>query len=79
MSLSGSYNHTQIKDPSLAVGVCAQCTVLDPLNATGQALIGQQNNLIELQARLLANLINTGGNAATILATATYMGPAALG
>jgi iron complex outermembrane recepter protein len=39
LSLSASYNATKIKDPSLAVGVCAQCTVLDPLTAGGQALI----------------------------------------
>ena len=39
VSLSGSYNHTQIKDPSLAVGVCAQCTVLDPLTPGGLAII----------------------------------------
>ncbi len=28
--MSGSYNFTRIKDPSLAVGVCAQCTVTNP-------------------------------------------------
>jgi iron complex outermembrane receptor protein len=31
-----SYNHTKIKDKDLAVAVCAQCTVTDPLNASGQ-------------------------------------------
>jgi iron complex outermembrane recepter protein len=39
VSLSGSYNMTKIKDPDLAVGVCAQCTVLNPLTAGGLALI----------------------------------------
>jgi iron complex outermembrane recepter protein len=39
LSLSASYNATKIKDPSLLVGTCAQCTVLDPVNAGGQALI----------------------------------------
>jgi iron complex outermembrane receptor protein len=39
VSLSGSFNATKIKDPDLAVGVCAQCTVLNPLTAGGQALI----------------------------------------
>jgi iron complex outermembrane recepter protein len=39
LSLSASYNATKIKDPSLAVGVCAQCTVLDPVTLGGQALI----------------------------------------
>jgi len=34
-----SYNHTKIKDKDLAVAVCAQCTVIDPLNAAGQALV----------------------------------------
>jgi len=39
VTLNGSYNLTKIKDPSLSVGVCAACTVLDPLNAAGQAII----------------------------------------
>ncbi|MEP6875554.1 MAG: TonB-dependent receptor [Burkholderiales bacterium] len=39
VSVSGSFNDTKIKDPDLAVGVCAQCTVLDPLTAGGLALI----------------------------------------
>jgi outer membrane receptor protein involved in Fe transport len=34
-----SYNHTKIKDKNLAVAVCAQCTVTDPLNAAGRALV----------------------------------------
>jgi len=34
-----SYNHTKIKDKDLAVAVCAQCTVTDPLNGAGQALV----------------------------------------
>jgi iron complex outermembrane receptor protein len=34
-----SYNHTKIKDKALAVAVCAQCTVTDPLNGSGQALV----------------------------------------
>ncbi|MGR4866185.1 TonB-dependent receptor [Caulobacter sp. LARHSG274] len=34
-----SYNHTKIKDKDLAVAVCAQCSVIDPLNASGQALV----------------------------------------
>ena len=39
VTLSGSYNNTSINDSTLAVGVCAQCTVLNPKNAAGQALI----------------------------------------
>lgn len=34
-----AYNDTQINDANLAVGVCAQCTVTDPLNANGFALV----------------------------------------
>ncbi len=36
-----SYNNTEIKDPTLATAPCGsgQCTVLDPLNGLGQALI----------------------------------------
>ena len=38
-SLGVGYNHTRIKDPNLAVAVCAACTVTDPLDASGKALI----------------------------------------
>ncbi len=38
-SLGVGYNGTEIKDPGLAVGVCAACTVTNPKNAAGQALI----------------------------------------
>ena len=38
-SLGLGYNDTKIKDPGLAVSVCAQCTVTDPLDANGKALI----------------------------------------
>lgn len=34
-----AYNNTEIKDDDLAVGVCLQCTVLDPVNADGRALV----------------------------------------
>jgi iron complex outermembrane receptor protein len=34
-----SYNHTRIQDSALAVAVCAQCTVRNPLNAAGRALV----------------------------------------
>ncbi len=39
ITLNGSYNLTRIKDPGLAVFACAACTVLDPINAGGQAVI----------------------------------------
>ncbi|MEQ1516571.1 MAG: TonB-dependent receptor [Usitatibacteraceae bacterium] len=38
-SIGGSYNDTKIKDPKLAVAVCASCTVTDPRTAAGLALI----------------------------------------
>ena len=38
-SLGLGYNDTKIKDPGLAVSVCAQCTVTDPLDTNGKALI----------------------------------------
>lgn len=43
--LSGgfSYIDTEINDDSIAVGVCNQCTVTDPLNANGRAIINNNN------------------------------------
>jgi iron complex outermembrane recepter protein len=38
-SLSVGYNDTEIKDPNLAVAVCAACRVTDPRTAGGAALI----------------------------------------
>ncbi|MEM8725057.1 MAG: TonB-dependent receptor, partial [Pseudomonadota bacterium] len=39
VTLGVAYNDTQINDNTLAVGTCAQCTVTDPLNANGFALV----------------------------------------
>ena len=39
VSASASYNFTEIRDPSLSVNKCAQCTVLDPINANGRVVI----------------------------------------
>ncbi|MFC4763096.1 TonB-dependent receptor [Dyella koreensis] len=40
VTAGGSYNHTKLKDPTLAVAPCgAQCTVLNPLDANGNALV----------------------------------------
>jgi len=39
VTLGSSYNDTEIKDADLAVSVCAQCTVTDPIDANGKALI----------------------------------------
>ncbi len=38
-TVGAGYNDTQIKDPGLAVAVCAACTVTNPKTAGGQALI----------------------------------------
>ena len=38
-----SYNSTQINDPLLNVAVCAQCTVTDPVNSSGFALVDGNN------------------------------------
>jgi iron complex outermembrane receptor protein len=37
--LSGSLNETKIEDPSLSVNVCNLCTVTNPINAQGNAVI----------------------------------------
>ncbi|MEL6541659.1 MAG: TonB-dependent receptor [Pseudomonadota bacterium] len=39
VTIGVAYNDTQINDETLAVGVCAQCTVTDPINANGFALV----------------------------------------
>ena len=39
VTLGSSYNDTEIQDDDLAVAVCAACTVTDPLDANGRALI----------------------------------------
>ncbi|MBB1089151.1 TonB-dependent receptor [Lysobacter sp. SG-8] len=39
VTLGSSYNDTEIEDRDLAVSVCAACTVTDPLDAAGKALI----------------------------------------
>jgi iron complex outermembrane receptor protein len=39
VSAGGSYNFTEIKDPSLSVAKCGSCTVTNPLNAAGRVEI----------------------------------------
>jgi len=39
IATSASYNFTEIKDPSLSVNKCAQCTVTNPINAAGRVVI----------------------------------------
>jgi iron complex outermembrane receptor protein len=40
LTAGGSYNHTKLRDPNLAVAICGSgCTVLDPINAQGNAMV----------------------------------------
>ncbi|MEQ8206573.1 MAG: TonB-dependent receptor, partial [Woeseia sp.] len=39
MTIGASYNDTKIDDANLVTGVCAQCTVLDPLDGNGFAIL----------------------------------------
>ncbi|HWJ93691.1 MAG TPA: TonB-dependent receptor [Telluria sp.] len=39
VTAGGSYNFTEIRDASLSVNKCAQCTITDPLNAAGRVVI----------------------------------------
>jgi iron complex outermembrane recepter protein len=34
-----SYNNTELNDSTLSVPICASCTVTDPINANGQAIV----------------------------------------
>ena len=54
VTFGGSYNNTAINDSTLAVGVCAQCTVLNPKNAAGQALIN--GNALPNAPKWIANV-----------------------
>lgn len=53
LSASGSYNFTKIKDSTLTNGVCAMCTVTDPLDANGNALVN--GNPLPQAARYVLN------------------------
>jgi iron complex outermembrane recepter protein len=39
VTFGGSYNDTEIDDTNLRTAICAQCTVLDPIDAQGFALL----------------------------------------
>ncbi|MDQ1830834.1 TonB-dependent receptor [Massilia scottii] len=39
VSAGGSYNFTEIRDASLSVNKCAQCTITNPINAAGRVVI----------------------------------------
>jgi outer membrane receptor protein involved in Fe transport len=43
VTLGVAYNNTEIKDPNLAVGICAQCTVTDPI----RVIAGNRRALID--------------------------------
>ncbi|WP_045738981.1 TonB-dependent receptor [Xanthomonas sp. MUS 060] len=53
VTLGGAYNWTRIEDPTLSVGVCRTCTVTDPLNAAGRALIN--GNVLPQSAKWMGN------------------------
>lgn len=53
VTLGASYNDTEIKDSDLAVAVCAACTVTDPLDANGRALI--DGNALPQAPKVTAN------------------------
>lgn len=53
MTLGGAYNWTRIEDPTLSVGVCRTCTVTDPVNASGRALI--DGNVLPQAAKWMGN------------------------
>ena len=52
-TLGGAYNWTRIEDPTLSVGVCRTCTVTDPLNAAGNAII--DGNVLPQAAKWMGN------------------------
>jgi iron complex outermembrane receptor protein len=55
LTASGSYNYTQIRDPNITVGVCgALCTVVDPLDGSGQATI--DGNRLPQAPRFVGNV-----------------------
>ncbi|MDH7973340.1 TonB-dependent receptor [Sphingomonas sp. AR_OL41] len=55
LTASASYNFTEIRDKNISVGVCgALCTVVDPLNAAGNAII--DGNPLPQAPRYVANV-----------------------
>lgn len=53
VTAGGAYNWTRIEDPTLSVGVCRTCTVTDPLNAAGNAII--DGNALPQASKWMAN------------------------
>jgi iron complex outermembrane receptor protein len=57
VNLSGSYNFTRIKDPALAVGVCAQCTVTNPTGTVaGQTVAFIDGNALPNAPKWIGNV-----------------------
>ena len=56
IGLNGSYNHTEIKDRNLATSTCSPwvCTVTDPLNSNGLALV--DGNPLPQAAKWIGNV-----------------------
>ena len=52
LTASGSYNFTELRDPSISVGICANCTVLDPI-VNSRAVI--DGNRLPQAPRFVAN------------------------
>lgn len=53
VTAGGAYNWTRIDDPNLSVGICRTCTVTDPINAAGRAVI--DGNDLPQAAKWMAN------------------------
>lgn len=54
VSASASYNFTEIRDPSLSLNKCAQCTILDPINGAGRVSI--DGNALPQAPKWIVNL-----------------------
>jgi iron complex outermembrane receptor protein len=53
VTLGASYNDTEIQDDGISVGVCAACTVTDPINTAGLAVI--DGNQLPQAPEVIAN------------------------
>jgi iron complex outermembrane receptor protein len=72
LSAGISYNHNEIKDPSLYVAGCAAaCTVLDPVRAGSPGIFSINGNQLPQSPRWMANW--TAGYAAPVGAGEVYL------
>ena len=75
LTLGGSYNKTQIKDPNLRVDACGGgCTVLDPITAPANPAIGKFSPTVSIDGNSLPQAPET-----TLNFTARYSMPVAGG